>query len=154
MAWAGLWRCGKELELGPPPPNIQLEEVGQWVPWGLELQLAWKAHPCHLCGWSRWRWMAPSRCKKMVPQLENDAAWRSRSILHCPELGAMALAHCCCRGWCPVWWACRGGVDFVLWCKTDSLTIGPCLGLDLSCTQTQRAKWARSCSISPALKAT
>ena len=31
----------EELELGPPPPNIQLEEVGQQVPWGLEVQPVW-----------------------------------------------------------------------------------------------------------------
>ena len=28
----------EELELGPPPPNNQLEEAGWRVPWGLELQ--------------------------------------------------------------------------------------------------------------------
>ena len=35
--------------------------------------------------------------------------------------------------------------------KTD-LEVHPCLGLDLSCTQSPRAKWARSCSISFALE--
>ena len=25
---------GEELELGPPPPRVQLEEVGPWIPWG------------------------------------------------------------------------------------------------------------------------
>ena len=25
---------GEELDLGPPPPTVQLEEAGQWIPWG------------------------------------------------------------------------------------------------------------------------
>ena len=28
------------LELGVLPPDVQMEEVGQWVSWGLELVLA------------------------------------------------------------------------------------------------------------------
>ena len=35
--WYGLnLEMGKELELGVPSLDIQLEDVGQWVPWGLE----------------------------------------------------------------------------------------------------------------------
>ena len=34
-----------ELEVGPPPPNIQLEEVGQWVLWVLELEPAPEGTP-------------------------------------------------------------------------------------------------------------
>ena len=36
--WRGLdVEMGEELELGPPPLNIQPEEAGWWAPWGLEL---------------------------------------------------------------------------------------------------------------------
>ena len=35
----------EELELGPPPPNVQLEGVGQWVSWGPELQLVQEGPP-------------------------------------------------------------------------------------------------------------
>ena len=31
---------GEELELGPPPPKVQLEEVGKWFPWGLAIEPA------------------------------------------------------------------------------------------------------------------
>ena len=33
--WHG-WdlEMGEDLELGAPPPTIQLEEAGQWIPWG------------------------------------------------------------------------------------------------------------------------
>ena len=30
----------EELEMGHPPPSTQLEEVGQWVPWRLLVELA------------------------------------------------------------------------------------------------------------------
>ena len=36
---------GEELELGVPPPDIQLEDIGQWVCWGAELELAAKGLP-------------------------------------------------------------------------------------------------------------
>ena len=36
---------GKALELGVPPPDVQTEEVGQWVTWGLETVLAQEAPP-------------------------------------------------------------------------------------------------------------
>ena len=36
---------GEELELGPPPLNVQLEEAGWWVPWGPELQPAQEGPP-------------------------------------------------------------------------------------------------------------
>ena len=29
---------GEELELDPPPPNVQLEETGWQVPWSPELE--------------------------------------------------------------------------------------------------------------------
>ena len=35
----------EKLELGALPPNNQLEEVGQRVPWGLELQPAQEGLP-------------------------------------------------------------------------------------------------------------
>ena len=35
----------EELELGPPPPNIELEDMGQQVPWGPELQLVQEGPP-------------------------------------------------------------------------------------------------------------
>ena len=39
--WHGLdLETQEELERGPLPPNIQLKELGQWIPWGQELQLA------------------------------------------------------------------------------------------------------------------
>ena len=44
--WCG-WdvAMGEELEMGPPPPSIQLEEAGQWVPWGLVVEPADKGPP-------------------------------------------------------------------------------------------------------------
>ena len=36
---------GEEPELAPPPLNIQLEEVGRWVLWGLELEPAPEGTP-------------------------------------------------------------------------------------------------------------
>ena len=36
---------GEELELGPPPPTIQLEEAGQWVPWGPVVEPAKEGPP-------------------------------------------------------------------------------------------------------------
>ena len=32
--WGRDMMMGKELELGPPPPRVQLEEVGRWIPLG------------------------------------------------------------------------------------------------------------------------
>ena len=29
---------GEELEMGPPPPTIQLEEAGWWILWGLAVE--------------------------------------------------------------------------------------------------------------------
>ena len=44
--WCG-WDVvmGEELEMGPPPPTIQLEEAGQWVPWGPAVELAKEGPP-------------------------------------------------------------------------------------------------------------
>ena len=36
---------GEELEIGPLLPTIQLEEVGQQVPWGLVVELAKEGPP-------------------------------------------------------------------------------------------------------------
>ena len=36
---------GEELELGPPPLRVQLEEAGQRVPWGPEVELAEEGSP-------------------------------------------------------------------------------------------------------------
>ena len=36
---------GEELELGPPPPNVQLEEAGRQVPWGPALEPAQEGPP-------------------------------------------------------------------------------------------------------------
>ena len=36
---------GEELELGPPPPRVQLEEAGQRIPWGPEVELAEEGSP-------------------------------------------------------------------------------------------------------------
>ena len=39
--WHGWYlEMGEDLKLGTPPPTIQLEEAGQWIPWGLALELA------------------------------------------------------------------------------------------------------------------
>ena len=37
----------KELELGVLPRDVQMEEVGQWVMWGLSQYWHRKAHPWH-----------------------------------------------------------------------------------------------------------
>ena len=42
--------AGEELELGPPPPTIQLEEAGQWNPWGPEVEPAQESPPLLLLG--------------------------------------------------------------------------------------------------------
>ena len=36
---------GEELEMGPPPPSIQLEEASQQVPWGLVVEPAEEGPP-------------------------------------------------------------------------------------------------------------
>ena len=36
---------GEELEMGPSPPTIQLEEVGWRVPWGPAVELAQEGPP-------------------------------------------------------------------------------------------------------------
>ena len=36
---------GEELELGPPPPTIQLEEAGWQIPWGPAVELAQEGLP-------------------------------------------------------------------------------------------------------------
>ena len=50
MEEESFWRgrdlmMGEELELGPPPPRVQLEEAGQRVPWGPEVELAEEGSP-------------------------------------------------------------------------------------------------------------
>ena len=95
-------------------------------------------------------------------QAPEDDATMEKNAMEAGQLFAIlsrsgcGLAYCCCGGCYPVWWACRGNGGLVLWHKTGRLTldVGPCLSLDLSCTCTQGAQWARSYSISPALKAT
>ena len=36
---------GKELELGIPPEDIHMEEVGEWVTWGPAIELAPEGPP-------------------------------------------------------------------------------------------------------------
>ena len=36
---------GKDLDLGRPPPRVQLEEVGQQIPWMPEVELAEEGSP-------------------------------------------------------------------------------------------------------------
>ena len=44
--WHGLdIEMEEELELGPPPPTIQLEEAGWWVPWGPAVEPAQEGPP-------------------------------------------------------------------------------------------------------------
>ena len=43
--WGWDVAMGEELEMGPPPPTIQLEEVGQRVPWGPAVELAEEGPP-------------------------------------------------------------------------------------------------------------
>ena len=44
--WRGLdVAMREELELGPPPPTIQLEKVGWWVLWGLAVEPAQEGPP-------------------------------------------------------------------------------------------------------------
>ena len=44
--WHG-WdlEMGEDLELGPPPPRVQLEEAGWQVPWGPEMEPAEEGSP-------------------------------------------------------------------------------------------------------------
>ena len=60
---------GEELELGPPPSTVQLEEVGERVPWELALEPAEEGLP--------WSPLGPGR-------MEVDGAKQA------PEDGAMA----------------------------------------------------------------
>ena len=44
--WRRLYMAmGEELELGPPPLTIQLEEAGWWVPWGPSVEPAQEGPP-------------------------------------------------------------------------------------------------------------
>ena len=43
--WGRDLMMGEELELGPPPPRVQLEEAGWWVPWGLGVEPAVEGSP-------------------------------------------------------------------------------------------------------------
>ena len=36
---------GKALELGVPPEDVQMEEVGEWVTWGPAIELAPEGPP-------------------------------------------------------------------------------------------------------------
>ena len=43
--WGRDMATGEELELGPPPPRVQLEEVGWWIPWVLAEEPAEEGSP-------------------------------------------------------------------------------------------------------------
>ena len=43
--WGWDLEMGEELELGPPPPTIQLEEAGWLIPWGLVVKPAKESPP-------------------------------------------------------------------------------------------------------------
>ena len=51
--WAWDVVTGEKLELGPPPPTIQLEEVGQRIPWGPAVELAEEGLPLSPLGLGR-----------------------------------------------------------------------------------------------------
>ena len=60
--WGQDMAMGEELELGPPPPTVQLEEAGWQIPVGAGGGAGLrKARPCRLLGWGQWRWMALGR---------------------------------------------------------------------------------------------
>ena len=49
--WCGLdLKMGEELELGILPLGVQMEDVGQWVWWGLEPELAQEGPPLSALG--------------------------------------------------------------------------------------------------------
>ena len=43
--WGQDVATGADLELGCFPPRVQLEEVGQWIPWMLAVELAKEDSP-------------------------------------------------------------------------------------------------------------
>ena len=43
--WGWDMATGEELELGCPPPTIQLEEAWQWIPWGPAVEPAKEGPP-------------------------------------------------------------------------------------------------------------
>ena len=43
--WGRDLTMGEELELGPPPPRVQLEEAGWRIPWGPAVEPAKEGSP-------------------------------------------------------------------------------------------------------------
>ena len=89
----------------------------------------------------------------MVPQWRKRP-WQSSSILHHPEMGRLQTFPIVSMGVGVLFGGHVGGSGPHAAVQNRQPDFCPYLVLDLPCTQTQRALWARSCSMSPALKAT
>ena len=69
---------GEELELGPPSPNIQLEDTGQWVCWGLEVEPELECPPLLALR------AEPMEVEEGTEQDQKDGAMEDR-LCCCPE---------------------------------------------------------------------
>ena len=110
-----IWQSGKVLELGVPPKDIQMEEVGEWVTWGPVIEPAPEGPPlAPLRGGAVGRECCASWCKRMV-------LWRMmmpQSKLLCCQPKQAQLDHCCC-GVGVLFGGHVVGVDFAPWRRTD-----------------------------------
>ena len=136
---------GEELELGPTPPTVQLEEAGGRIPWASSgaspgryaLVTSWaKAngggrHRAGARGWCR-----SGRCYGQRGQLFAILSWTAL-VLPVVEGVAVLFGGHVWRGW-----TCTA-------VPNRQTNFGHLLVsfLGLSCTQTHRTQWARSCSM-------
>ena len=70
--WGQDVAMGEDLELGCPPPRVQLEEVGWWIPWMLVVELAEEGSPLAPLG------PGPMEVDGTEQALEDGASGRGR----------------------------------------------------------------------------
>ena len=65
---------GKVLELGVPPKDIQMEEVGEWVTWGPAIEPAPEGPPLAPLGEAPYEEIGATPAQEGGAMADNDAA--------------------------------------------------------------------------------